>query len=144
MSQVKNVLAGEGSNDVDNLRAKLSKLVKDNKDNLAQNSEYTGPAKTTFSPADLQVGATDKLQQMLVNSLADLKQKRSNNQAEQVKNERAESTNSTTNTGNDRPGKARGHDHATPPGQSHSSNSSSSSTQDRRYSQLKAIVDSIS
>lgn len=144
LSQLKNLFSGGGNNDLNNLREKLSQLVKDNKEKISPESEKNGSTKITSSSDDLQVGATDKLRQMLVDSLSERDQKRMDNRAERANRERSNTSDSTTTTGSDQPGKSRSHDHSTHSGQSQSTNNSSNSTQDRRYSQLKAIVDSIS
>lgn len=144
LSQLKSFFAGETVN-IEKLRDKLDDLVKDNKARLKDGDGHPTYSANIAKPEDLQRNATDELRKILVESLAEKDKKRNDHRTEHAKNERIASQNasSAANRGVSDQAHRHGNDDAHAARPSLSSSSESASGQDRRFNQLKSIVDSI-
>lgn len=144
LSQLKSFFSGETVN-IEKLRDKLDDLVKDHKLRLNDSGSHPTYSANITKPEDLQRNATDELRKILVESLAEKDKKRNDHRAEHAKNERIASQNATSAANRGVSDQAHRHSnddvHAARP--SLSSSSESASGQDRRFNQLKSIVDSI-
>ena len=144
LSQLKSFFAGEAVN-IEKLREKLDDLVKDNKARLKDGAGHPTYGVNVIKPDDLQRNATDELRKVLVESLAQKDKKRNDQRAEHVKREHiaAQNASSGANRGASDQAHRHGNDDAHAARPAASSSTTSASGQDRRFNQLKSIVDSI-
>lgn len=144
LSQLKSFFASESPN-IEKLREKLDDLVKDNNARLKDRDSLPTYSANLNKSEDPQRNATDELRKILVESLAQKDKKRNDQRAEQAKNERvaAQNPSSAASPGVSDQARRRGNDEAHAAQPSSSSSTAAASGQDRRFNQLKSIVDSI-
>lgn len=144
LSQLKSFFAGE-STSVEKLREKLDDLVKGKGAHLKHGDDQPTYRVDLTKPEDLRRNATDELRKILVDSLAEKDAKRNDKRSEHAKNERsaAHNASSAANLGTNDRAHRHGNDEAHAARSASSSATAAAPGQDRRFNQLKSIVDSI-